>query len=77
MIAAPRGHWLDQVSALEAIVNRGGRVVEHDVTNLIESLMNELIKLDAVVADGDVKLQRRMQVKSIVLFVCLLILIGC
>ncbi|CAL9047597.1 BAG family molecular chaperone regulator 1-like [Musa acuminata AAA Group] len=54
-----------KVSALEAIVNRGGRVVEHDVTNLIESLMNELIKLDAVVADGDVKLQRRMQIKRV------------
>ncbi|CAL9111981.1 unnamed protein product [Musa textilis] len=54
-----------KVSALEAIVNRDGRVVEHDVTNLIESLMNELIKLDAIVADGDVKLQRRMQVKRV------------
>ncbi|KAJ8500166.1 hypothetical protein OPV22_010718 [Ensete ventricosum] len=54
-----------KVSALEAIVNRGGRVVEHDVTNLIESLMNELIQLDAVVADGDVKLQRRMQIKRV------------
>lgn len=60
--------WLpltDQVKALEAIVNKGGRVVENDVNNLIESLMNEMIKLDAVVADGDVKQQRRAQVRSI------------
>ncbi|CAL9104490.1 unnamed protein product [Musa textilis] len=54
-----------KVSALDAIVSKGGRVVENDVTNLIESLMNELIKLDAIVADGDVKLQRRMQIKRV------------
>ncbi|CAL9210858.1 BAG family molecular chaperone regulator 1-like isoform X1 [Musa acuminata AAA Group] len=54
-----------KVSALDAIVSKGGRVAENDVTNLIESLMNELIKLDAIVADGDVKLQRRMQIKRV------------
>ncbi|CAL9064270.1 unnamed protein product [Musa banksii] len=54
-----------KASALEAIVNRGGRVAENDVTDLIDSLMNELIKLDAVVADGDAKLQRRMQMKRV------------
>lgn len=53
-------------------------MAENDVTDLIDSLMNELIKLDAVVADGDAKLQRRMQVKSTppelkCLFNCLLI----
>ena len=50
---------------MDAIVSKGGRVAENDVTNLIESLMNELIKLDAIVADGDEKLQRRTQVRSI------------
>lgn len=35
---------------------------------LIELLMNELLKLDAVMADGDVKLQRRMQVQNPVVF---------
>ncbi|WOK95184.1 BAG family molecular chaperone regulator 1-like [Canna indica] len=54
-----------KVSALEAIVNKGGKVVENDVTNLTDSLMNELIKLDAIVADGDAKLQRRMQIKRV------------
>ncbi|RZR82163.1 hypothetical protein BHM03_00008527 [Ensete ventricosum] len=53
-----------KASALEAIVNSGGRVAENDVTDLIDALMNELIKLDAIVADGDAKLQTRMQVKS-------------
>ncbi|WOL05249.1 BAG family molecular chaperone regulator 1-like [Canna indica] len=54
-----------KVSALEAIVNKGGRVVEEDVARLIELLMNELIKLDAIVADGDVKQLRRMQVRRV------------
>ena len=47
---------------MEAIVNKGGRVVDQDVVRLIELLMNELLKLDGVVADGDVKQQRRLQV---------------
>jgi len=36
--------------------------VETDLLNLIELLMNQLLKLDGIVADGDVKLQRKMQV---------------
>lgn len=51
-----------QVSALESISSKGGRVVEKDVVNLIELLMNQLLKLDAIDAEGDVKLQRKMQV---------------
>ncbi|URD95465.1 BAG domain-containing protein [Musa troglodytarum] len=54
-----------KVSALDGIVNKGGRVEETDVTNLIDSLMNELIKLDAIVADGDAKLQRRTQIRRV------------
>ncbi|XP_072976249.1 BAG family molecular chaperone regulator 3-like [Typha angustifolia] len=54
-----------KVSALETIVNKGGKVVENDVINLTELLMNELIKLDAIVADGDIKAQRRIQVKRV------------
>ncbi|KAJ8512765.1 hypothetical protein OPV22_003199 [Ensete ventricosum] len=54
-----------KVSALDGIVNKGGRVVETDVTNLIDCLMNELIKLDAIVADGDAKLQRRTQIRRV------------
>jgi hypothetical protein len=51
-----------QVSALEAIVGKGGRVVEADVVALTEALMTELVKLDAIAAEGEVKAQRRMQV---------------
>nr|CAD1821512.1 unnamed protein product [Ananas comosus var. bracteatus] len=54
-----------KVSALETIVNKGGKVVEEDVSNLTELLMNELVKLDAITAEGDVKSQRRIQVKRV------------
>lgn len=32
--------------------------------NLIELLMTQLVKLDGIVTDGDLKHQKRMQVKS-------------
>jgi len=47
---------------MEASVSKGKKVAEKDVMNLIEQLMVQLIKLDGVVADGDIKLQRGMQV---------------
>ncbi|KAJ8637074.1 hypothetical protein MRB53_011341 [Persea americana] len=50
-----------QVSALESVISKGGKVVENDVLNLIELLMTQLIKLDGVIAEGDVKLQWKMQ----------------
>ncbi|XP_023542885.1 BAG family molecular chaperone regulator 3-like isoform X1 [Cucurbita pepo subsp. pepo] len=54
-----------QVSALESVICKGGKVAENDVLNLIDLLMNELLKLDAILGDGDVKLQRKMQVKRV------------
>ncbi|WCJ36592.1 BAG family molecular chaperone regulator 2 [Euphorbia peplus] len=54
-----------QVSALESVIAKGGKVAEKDVLNLIELLMNQLLKLDGIMADGDVKLQRKMQVKRV------------
>ncbi|KNA09459.1 hypothetical protein SOVF_153400 [Spinacia oleracea] len=54
-----------QVSALESVISKGGRVAEKDVVGVIELLMNELIKLDGITADGDVKLQRKMQVRRV------------
>jgi len=53
------------VAALDASVRKGEKVAENDVVQVTELLMNELLKLDAVVADGDVKAQRRMQVKRV------------
>lgn len=54
-----------QVSALESVITRGGKVAEKTVLNLIELLMNQLLKLDGIMVDGDVKLQRKMQVKRV------------
>ncbi|KAK5782610.1 BAG family molecular chaperone regulator 3 [Gossypium arboreum] len=54
-----------QVSAYESIISKGGKVNEKDVVNLIELLMNQLLKLDGIMADGDVKLQRKMQVRRV------------
>lgn len=54
-----------QVSGLESVVCKGGKIAENDVLNLIDLLMNELLKLDAIMGDGDVKLQRKLQVKRV------------
>ncbi|KAB5525414.1 hypothetical protein DKX38_023163 [Salix brachista] len=54
-----------QVSALESVITKGGKVAEKTVLNLIESLMNQLLRLDGIMADGNVKLQRKMQVKRV------------
>ncbi|CAN4085280.1 unnamed protein product [Withania somnifera] len=54
-----------QVSAFESIISKGAKVIEKDLVNVIELLMNQLLKLDGIVAEGDVKLQRKMQVISL------------
>lgn len=54
-----------QVGILEIEIYGGKKVVEKVVLNLIELLMSQLIKLDGIIAEGDVKLQRRMQVKRV------------
>ncbi|WVZ82805.1 hypothetical protein U9M48_030025 [Paspalum notatum var. saurae] len=54
-----------KVASLDASVRKGEKVAENDVVQVTELLMNELLKLDAVLADGDVKAQRRMQVKRV------------
>ncbi|CAK8532568.1 unnamed protein product [Lathyrus sativus] len=54
-----------RVSAFESIISKGGKVVESDVIGLIELLMNQLLKLDTIIADGDIKLQRKMQVRRV------------
>ncbi|GAB4856920.1 hypothetical protein Ancab_014838 [Ancistrocladus abbreviatus] len=51
-----------QVNSLELVISGGKKVAEKDLLNLIEMLMSQLIKLDGIIADGDVKLKRKMQV---------------
>lgn len=38
--------------------------MEKTLLNLVEQLMTQLIKLDEVAGDGDVKLKRRLQVSE-------------
>lgn len=54
-----------QVSALESVIGKGGKVAEKTVLNLIELLMDQLLKLDGIMGDGEVKLQRKMQVRRV------------
>ncbi|XP_038874820.1 BAG family molecular chaperone regulator 3-like [Benincasa hispida] len=54
-----------QVSALESVIGKGGKVAEKTVLNLTELLMDQLLKLDGIMGDGDVKLQRKMQVRRV------------
>ncbi|GFP97741.1 bag family molecular chaperone regulator 1 [Phtheirospermum japonicum] len=54
-----------QVASIELEIKGGKKVVDTVLLNLIELLMTQLIKLDGIAADGDVKLQRRMQVKRV------------
>lgn len=54
-----------QVSALDTLISKGGKVAENKVLNLIELLMNQLIKLDGIMVDGDVKMQRKMLVTRV------------
>ncbi|PON46244.1 Molecular chaperone regulator [Trema orientale] len=54
-----------QVIALEQTASRRGKVEEMDVEILIEMLMTKLIQLDGIAAEGDLKQQRRMQVRRV------------
>ncbi|MCD7465135.1 hypothetical protein HAX54_000677 [Datura stramonium] len=54
-----------QVSALESVISKGGKVVEKDVINLTELLMNQLLQLDGIIAEGDMKVQRKNQERKV------------
>jgi hypothetical protein len=54
-----------QVSALETVASKGGKVVDADVATLTEALMRELVELDSIAADGDAKAQRRAQERRV------------
>ncbi|XP_071686327.1 BAG family molecular chaperone regulator 2-like [Rutidosis leptorrhynchoides] len=55
----------DQVVAVESIISKGGKVAEKMISNLIELLMNQLLKLDEIKIDGDVNLQKQKQVEKV------------
>ncbi|KAI8546387.1 hypothetical protein RHMOL_Rhmol07G0113400 [Rhododendron molle] len=54
-----------QVSNLELEIYCGRKAKEAVLLNLIELLMSQVLKLDGIVADGEVKLQRREQVRRV------------
>lgn len=47
---------------MEAIASRGVELTDEHLDNLIGNLMTELVKLDEIVVEGDLKLQKRKQV---------------
>ncbi|CAK9150415.1 unnamed protein product [Ilex paraguariensis] len=52
----------EQISALEAVVCDGTKVAEHDIIYITEMLMKQLLKLDSIEAEGEGKVQRKMEV---------------
>ncbi|ONK80415.1 uncharacterized protein A4U43_C01F17490 [Asparagus officinalis] len=57
--------WAVQVSDVESTISKGKKVADEDLSSLIEQLMTQLVKLDAIVAEGDLKLQKRVQIRRI------------
>ncbi|KAJ6797353.1 Uncharacterized protein M6B38_216745 [Iris pallida] len=54
-----------KVSALDTIVSKGKKVADKDILDLTEQLMNLLLRLDGIAAEGDANLQRAKQVKRV------------
>ncbi|XVE58999.1 hypothetical protein DITRI_Ditri05aG0009200 [Diplodiscus trichospermus] len=55
----------EKVIALDAIVHGGTKVAEKEVIVLTELLMLQLLHLDTIEADGEAKVQRRVEVRRI------------
>ncbi|KAL0338156.1 UNVERIFIED_CONTAM: BAG family molecular chaperone regulator 4 [Sesamum angustifolium] len=59
----------EQVSALQAVVDSGTKVDDKDIIYLTEMLMRQLLKLDGIEAEGEGKVQRKMEVRRVQSFV--------
>jgi hypothetical protein len=55
----------EQVSACEATAKEGGGCPDKDLLSLSEMLMQALLKLDAIKAEGEAKNSRRTEVKRV------------
>lgn len=53
---------LCQVNALEVAINAGNKASEKEFLVLTELLMGQLLKLDGIEAEGEAKLQRKVEV---------------
>lgn len=54
-----------QVAALDRVVNSGSKVADRDFRVLSELLMKQLLKLDSIDAEGEAKVQRRIEVRRV------------
>ncbi|KAH1127186.1 hypothetical protein GYH30_015956 [Glycine max] len=54
-----------EVAALEAATSTGGVIAELDIQTLTENLMRTLIALDEIYGEGELKLQRRKQIRRV------------
>ncbi|XP_010483934.1 PREDICTED: BAG family molecular chaperone regulator 2-like isoform X1 [Camelina sativa] len=50
-----------QLSAFDTVIGKGGNVEEKNLENLMDMLMNQLVKLDSISGDGDFKLKKKIQ----------------
>lgn len=57
--------FADEVAVLEGAVSRGGVTAELDIETLTENLMRTLIALDEIYGEGELKLQRKEQVRRV------------
>lgn len=55
----------EQVSAVQAVVFGGTNVEDKDIILLTEMLMRQLLKLDGIEAEGEGKVQRKMEVRRV------------
>lgn len=55
----------EQVSAVQAVVFGGTNVEDKDIVCLTEMLMRQLLKLDGIEAEGEGKVQRKMEVRRV------------
>uniref|UniRef100_A0A5B6YY12 BAG family molecular chaperone regulator 4 n=1 Tax=Davidia involucrata TaxID=16924 RepID=A0A5B6YY12_DAVIN len=55
----------DKVVALETAVHNGTKVTDKEYVILTELFMVQLLKLDAIEADGEAKVQRRIEVRRV------------
>ncbi|KAH7285694.1 hypothetical protein KP509_33G041400 [Ceratopteris richardii] len=54
-----------QISALDQLISSGRRVTDHEFSVLTELLMQQLLELDTIEAEGEAKVQRRIEVRRV------------
>lgn len=54
-----------QISALDEVVSSGSKVADHEFNVLAELLMRQLLELDTIHAEGEAKVQRRIEVRRV------------